>query len=154
MTFHQHHKGKWLFAALITLFLVVSTSSAQAKMVSVAVAKLNLRSEPGTKSAVQWEYGRGVPLQVLTSKGSWYKVQDFENDVGWVFKKMVNSTPHMIVKTKRINIRSGPGESYKLIGKADYGVVFTTLEQKSGWAKVKHENGLQGWVMRDLVWGW
>lgn len=140
-----------LFAAL---FIFILVTAANAKMVSVSVAKLNLRSGAGTKYAVQWEYGRGVPLRVLQTKGNWYKVQDFENDVGWIYRKMVNRKPHLIVKGKQINIRSGPGEEYKLVGKADYGVVFTTLEQKPGWAKVKHEKGLQGWVKRDLVWGW
>jgi uncharacterized protein YgiM (DUF1202 family) len=67
---------------------------------------------------------------------------------------MVKRSPHMIVKGKRVNIRSGPGTNFKLIGKADYGVVFTTLKQESGWAKVKHENGLVGWIKRNLIWGW
>ena len=140
--------------ALSLFFLFVLSVAAQAKMVSVSVAKLNLRSGPGTKYAVQWEYGRGVPLKVLQSKGSWYKVQDFENDVGWVYKKMVDQKAHVIVKRKRINLRSGPGLNFKLIGEAEYGVVFSTLKQQPGWAKVKHENGIQGWVKRDLVWGW
>jgi SH3-like domain-containing protein len=140
--------------ALATLFLFITTVAAHARMVSVAVSKLNLRSGPGTRYAVQWEYGKGVPLKVLQSKGSWSKVQDFENDVGWVYKKMVKRSPHMIVKGKRVNIRSGPGTNFKLIGKADYGVVFTTLKQESGWAKVKHENGLVGWIKRNLIWGW
>ncbi len=139
--------------ALSLFFIFISTAAAHAKMVSVSVVKLNLRSGPGTKYAVQWEYGKGVPLSVLRTKGNWYKVKDFENDVGWVYKKMVNRKPYMIVKKKKINIRSGPGTKFKLVGKAEYGVVFATLEQKPGWAKVKHENGLQGWVKRDLVWG-
>ncbi len=135
------------------VILLWATSIAEAKMVSISGGKVNLRSGPGTKYAIQWEYGKGFPLRILSSKGNWYKVQDFENDSGWVYKKMVNRTPHLIVKRKRINIRSNPSSRSKLIGKADYGVVFKTLEQKKGWAKVKHENGLSGWVRRDLLWG-
>lgn len=123
-------------------------------MVSVAAEKVNLRSGPSTNTSVLWEYGKGYPLQVKASKGQWYKVIDFENDVGWVYKKLVNRTPHMIVKKNRVNIRSGPSSKYKLVGKADYGVVFKTLEQQKGWAKIQHENGLIGWIRRDLVWGW
>ena len=123
-------------------------------MVSVSAEKVNLRAGPSSKKAILWEYGKGFPLQILATKGNWYKVTDFEKDVGWVFRKLVGRTPHMIVKKKRVNIRSGPGSKYKLIGKANYGVVFKTLEQRKGWAKIKHENGLTGWVRRDLVWGW
>ena len=150
----DHKIVKLFIFTAVFIFLSATAAYAKTKMVSVSVSKLNLRSGPGTKNSVQWEYGKGVPLLVLKTKGSWYKVKDFENDVGWVYRKMVNKKPHLIVKRKKINIRSGPGSKYELIGKAEYGVVFTTLDQKPGWAKVKHEKGLQGWVKRDLVWGW
>ncbi len=123
-------------------------------MVSVAGQQVNLRSSPSVKASILWEYGKGFPLQVQTTKGNWYKVIDYENDVGWVYRKLVSRTPHMIVKKKRINIRSGAGSKYKLLGKANYGVVFKTLEQRKGWVKVQHEDGMTGWIRRDLVWGW
>ena len=123
-------------------------------MISVANEKINLRAKPDTNSNVLWEYGKGFPLRIIKTKGNWYKVVDFENDRGWVYKKLVGKQPHMVVKKKLVNIRSGPGAKYKLVGKANYGVVFKTLEQRPGWAKVKHENGLIGWIRRDLVWGW
>lgn len=123
-------------------------------MTSVAGDKVNLRSGPSADKNILWEYGKGFPLRIIQTKGNWYKVVDFENDTGWVYNKLVSKDPHMIVKKKIVNIRSGPGSKYKLIGKANYGVVFKTLEQKAGWAKLQHENGLVGWIRRDLVWGW
>jgi SH3-like domain-containing protein len=33
-------------------------------------------------------------------------------------------------------------------------VVFRTLERRNGWVKVKHEDGLTGWIERSLLWGW
>ena len=139
----------------LSIFLV---TSAYAKMNSIKGDKVQLRSGPGTKYSSKWEYGDGFPLKVLTRKGSWVKVKDFENDTGWVYKQFLASTPHMIVKVnkgtkKKINIRSGPGTKSKIVGKAYYGVVFKTLTQKQGWAKVKHESGLTGWVKRSLLWG-
>jgi len=135
------------------------TSQAYAGMKSVDGDKVQLRSGPGTKYASKWEYGNGFPLKVLTRKGNWVKVKDFENDTGWIFKKYLTSRPHLIVKVnkgkkKKVNIRSGPGTKYKAVGKAYYGVVFETLEQKKGWAKVKHESGLTGWIKRSLLWGY
>lgn len=141
---------------ILSLFVL---NPAYAKMKSIDGEKVQLRSGPGTKYSSKWEYGDGFPLRVLTQKGNWVKVKDFENDTGWVFKKYLTSKPHMIVKVnkgkkKKINIRSGPGTNYKAVGKAYYGVVFETLEQKKGWAKVKHESGLTGWVKRSLLWGY
>lgn len=143
---------------LTILFIVLSVTVTHAEMLSVNGEKVNLRSGPGTKYPVKWEYGSGFPLKVVTKKGEWIKVSDFENDNGWVHRSLLTPTPHMIVKKnpnskKKINIRSGPSTQYKIVGKAYYGVVFETVDQKSGWAKVKHESGLVGWIKRSLLWG-
>ncbi len=145
-----------LFIIFLLNFILITTVSA--KMGSVVGEKVQLRTGPGTKYTAKWQYGDGYPLKIITQKGKWVKVKDFENDTGWIFKKYISRTPHMIVKvnkgkTRKINIRSGPGTKYKIVGQAYYGVVFETITQKSGWAKVKHESGLTGWIKRSLLWG-
>ncbi len=139
---------------IVILLMVSAAVSVQAKMYSVVGSKANLRSAPGVKSAVRWEYGRGFPVRLLARRGNWYKVIDFEGDSGWIYKKLLSRKPHFIVKRKRVNLRSGPGKRYKLLGKANYGVVFKTLLRKKGWVKVRHGKGLVGWIRRDLLWGW
>ncbi len=147
------------FIIPLLLLSIISTNQALAKMGSIDGNKVQLRSGPGTKYASQWEYGDGLPVRILTRKGNWIKVKDFENSTGWVFKNYISDKPHMVVKVnkgkkKKINIRNGSGTKYKAVGKAYYGVVFETLEQKNGWAKVKHESGLTGWIKRSLLWGY
>lgn len=145
-----------LFLTVLACFLLVTSASlAQAKMVSVDADMINLRSGPGSKYKVLWELGRGYPLKVIGSKGSWYRVIDFENDKGWVYKKLVGRTPHLVVKKRAINLRSGPSTRYKIVRQAKRGVVLRTLESKPGWVKVRHdEENVEGWVKRDLLWGW
>lgn len=140
---------------LVAIIIIALTpASGLAGMVSIAKRKVNMRSGPGTGYAVLWELGKGFPLKVEETKGRWLKVSDFEGDVGWVYKPLVSGKPHLIVKKRRINVRSGPGTNYKIVGKANYGVVFKTLDRRGSWIKVRHENGLNGWVMRKLLWGW
>ena len=139
--------------------LLLITTAAHAKMLSVEGNDVNMRSGPGTKYKVMWELGNGFPLVVLKQSGQWYRVRDFEGTIGWIHKDVVKRTPHMIVKVhkkskKRINVRSGPGTKYRIVAKAYYGVVFTTLQQKNGWVKVQHEKGVTGWIKRSLLWGW
>lgn len=105
-----------LLVFLVLVFLVPITAAA--KMVSVTGDNVNLRSGPGTKYSVKWKYGSGFPLKVLQEKGDWLKVEDFEGDSGWLYKKLTSRTGHMIVKVHKdqdtkINIRSGPGTKYK-----------------------------------------
>lgn len=127
-------------------------------MASIKGDNVQLRSGPGTQYKAKWQYGDGFPFKVIDRKGRWIKIRDFENDSGWVYKKYTTQKGHMIVKAnkgkkKKINIRKGPSTKYEIVGQAYYGVVFQTLEQKKGWAKVKHESGLTGWIKRSLLWG-
>ncbi len=143
----------------LCIALLLPFNNAFAKMVSVDRDLINVRSGPGENYKVKWEYGKGFPLQITSTKGQWYKVKDFENDTGWVFKPLTTTTPHMIVKANKnknsqINVRSGPGTKYKIVAKAYYGVVFKTLEQKQGWAKVEHDSGTVGWIKRSFLWGY
>jgi len=144
---------------LIILFILIfSATAALAKMVSVVGDNVNLRSGPGTKYSVKWKYGSGFPLKVVQEKEGWLKVEDFEGDTGWLYQKLTSRNGHMIVKVhknenKKVNIRSGPGTKYKVVGKAYYGVVFKTIKQQNGWAQVKHDSGLEGWIKRSLLWG-
>ncbi|MBU4235408.1 MAG: SH3 domain-containing protein [Proteobacteria bacterium] len=150
-------KIKTILYTIIILVLVVSTTSF-AEMKSTSGEKVSLRTGPGEKYNVKWEFGNGFPVKILSKKGKWTKVQDFENDSGWVYTSMLNNKPHIIVKVNKgknikINIRSGPGPKYSVVGKAYYGVVFEKKEQKKGWVKVRHESGLEGWIEKSLVWG-
>lgn len=154
----RNKKKQFQIFILITALFFLVAAHAQAEMLSVNSDAVNLRSGPGTNFEIKWEYGKGFPLRVLSKKGDWIRVEDFEKDTGWVYKPLLTTKGHMIVKVnknknKKINIRSGPGTKYKIVGKAYYGVVFETLEQNSGWAKVKHETGLEGWIERSLIWG-
>ncbi|MFC1827130.1 SH3 domain-containing protein [Thermodesulfobacteriota bacterium] len=152
-------KAGWLVLLLLIAVWPFCAEAAGIRMVSVAGEKVNLRKGPSTQDPIIWELGKGFPLKVIGSKGSWLKVSDFEDDVGWVYKNLVSRKPHLVVKTNkntrvRVNIRSGPGTKYEIVGKAEYGVVFETLERGTGWVKVKHEKGLTGWIKRSLLWGW
>ena len=146
---------KLITTTLITLTILGLATVASAKMVAVNADMINLRSGPGTKYQVVWELGRGYPLKVIGSKGQWYHVVDFENDKGWIYKKLVNRSSHFVVKSKVVNIRVGAGLKYKVIRQAKRGVVFKTLERKKNWVKIRHEEEkIEGWVKRDLLWGW
>jgi SH3-like domain-containing protein len=152
-------KITWISLFLLWALWPAWTGAAGIKMASVAEEKVNLRKGPSTNYPIMWELGKGFPLRVIGYKGNWVKVADFENDVGWIYKRLLGHKPHLIVKVNknsnaRINIRSGPGTNYNIVGKAEYGVVFETLQRGNGWVKVRHETGLTGWIKRSLLWGW
>ena len=151
-------KTHYILLFTLFLFLIFNVSSALAEMVSISGNDINMRSGPGKKYKIIWKLGNGSPLKVLKRSGSWIRVQDFEGTIGWVYKKVVTKTPHMIVKVhkntkKRINVRIAPAVNKRIVAKAYYGVVFKTLGRKKGWVKVRHGRRVTGWVKRSLLWG-
>lgn len=145
---------KSVFPVILNVLLISAIHANTPRMVSVAGDPVNMRAGPSLNYEIIWELGRGYPLMVTDSKGSWYKVKDFEDDQGWVFEPLTSRTPHVVVKKQLVNIRKAPGTKYKVVGKAEYGTVFRTIKRVKGWIKVKHDNGLTGWIYRKLVWGW
>jgi SH3-like domain-containing protein len=124
------------------------------QMVSVSREEVNLRSGPGTRYPAEWVLSRGFPLKVVGRRGDWLQVLDFENDKGWILRTLTSSTAYHIVKVKTANLRSQPTTSSRIVGRVSYGDALRTLERKSGWVKVQRDGGLQGWISRNLLWGW
>ncbi|RJX36149.1 MAG: peptide-binding protein [Desulfurivibrio sp.] len=141
--------------ALTILLLLGWIATAQANMVSIAGEMVNMRSGPGDHYEVLWELGKGYPLQVIAEQGDWLQVVDYEDDTGWVQRNQVADKAYMVVKIKAVNIRSGPGENYRIVRQALQGVVFRTVGTKGDWVKVRHEEeDVTGWMLRSLLWGW
>mmetsp|Transcript_18341 Transcript_18341/g.8537 ORF Transcript_18341/g.8537 Transcript_18341/m.8537 type:complete len:111 (+) Transcript_18341:487-819(+) len=90
-------------------FLMTAFAAVAADYVSVKNDDVNLRSGPDTKYSVLYALPSGYPLKVLSKKGKWLKVSDFENDQGWIYAPLVSDTRYCIVKVKEGNVRSGPG---------------------------------------------
>lgn len=150
-----------LGAVTVRQFLVVAslsvasvTTAFAADMVSIKGSIVNMRSGPSTRTDALWELKKGYPLKVLKRQGSWLQVQDFENDRGWVSRKLTSKTAYHVVKSNTAHIRSGPSTHYPIVGKAERGDVLRTQSKKSGWVKVQRASGKSGWVSGKLVWGW
>lgn len=134
--------------------LVFSQATSAQSMVSVDRNTVNLRSSASTNSTILFELGKGYPLQLISRKGNWLEVRDFENDRGWIHRPLVGTTPHLVVKVNSANIRSAPNTNSRILGKVEYGELLRTLDRRSQWVRVQQESGAQGWVSRALLWGW
>jgi len=153
----------FLMLALVVVTLAVAPGANGAEMLAVARDGVLLHDAPDVKAKVLWKYDKGLPLEITGAQDDWRKVSDFEGDGGWLLAADLNKEPHMVVRANKgtgekvkINIRKGPGEEYDVVGEAVYGAVFSTLEQRLGWVKVRHvEPGIQmeGWIKRNLLWG-
>ena len=55
------------------------------------------------------------------------------------------------IKTNKLNVRSGPGFSYKKIGVVKNGQSFLVLANKSKWIKIKYAGKKTGWIKKDYA---
>lgn len=143
-----------LFALTLGAASLLPLGVSAQDMVSVRGEPVNMRAGPGTGSEVLWELGRGYPLQVLSRKGRWLQVRDYEGDRGWVARSLTQRVPHHVVKSRVANLRRGPGTGHRIIARLEYGEVLRTREKRADWVRVELVNGQTGWVTRRLLWGW
>jgi len=143
----------FILLAALSVFICAQAASAQS-MVSVDRATVNMRASASTNATILFELGKGYPLEVISRKGNWLQVRDFENDKGWIHRPLVGNTAHLVVKVDSANVRSAPNTSSRILGKVEYGELLRTLDRRSQWVRVQQENGARGWVSRGLLWGW
>lgn len=140
-----------------------------AQMAIVNGDTINLRSGPGTNTALVGQSNKGAQLPILDKSGDWYKVQ-FNDKVAWVAGWLVNvkstttastttdsnktnpqtNTKVALVNGDLLNVRSGPSTTSDVVGKVKKGEKLTILEQKGDWYKIQGSN-LTGWVASWLV---
>jgi SH3-like domain-containing protein len=145
-------KNNLILTVVLLSFILLSGYS---HALCVNVPEANLRSGPGTNFEKTWEVFKYMPLNKLTEKGNWYKVKDVDGDVHWIYKKLVTKKFRCaVVKTDKINVRTGPGTGYSknALSPALKYDSFKVLQIKSSWAKVIDEFGDTGWIFRKLLW--
>ena len=143
----------WRRVAALMACAAFSAASAQT-LVSIQAGAANLRTAPGRSGPVLWRFDRGYPLEVLERRGGWLKVRDFEGEQGWVAASTTGPARHHVVRARTAKLRAGPGDGYPMVGSAVYGQVFATEFRGENWVRVRIAPRQQGWIARDLVWGW
>lgn len=142
-------------AGVAASLMLLGAGAAHAQQyVSIKGSSVNVRETPSTRSDTLWELSNGYPLRVTQRKGKWLKVRDYEESLGWVYAPLTAKAPHMVVTARTANLRAGPGQRHKVVGKLQQHEVVRTLKKSGTWAHVQREGGQKGWVARSLAWGW
>jgi SH3-like domain-containing protein len=136
----------------VILLLFVGGIAFASQRMAVKADIANVRARPDTRSDTLWQVEKYYPLLILEKKQAWYRFKDFEGDVGWIHKSLVDDTPTVIVKVDRANIRADAGTQYDLVFDAERGTPFKVLEKKGRWIKVQHADGDTGWIFSSLIW--
>ena len=137
--------------AVTWLVLFFSPPVSAAQTYSIQSETANIRSGPGTTFEVMWQVEKYYPISVIEKKGKWYQFRDFEGDTGWVHNSLLGKSRSVITVKDNCLVRSGPGQQNKARFMARRGVPFALLDRKGNWLKVRHAEGLRGWIYKNLV---
>lgn len=164
-------------AALLAILVVAFPSAVFAQGLNphlvVNVSRLNVRNGPGVSHTVITTVSGGTVLPVTgIDRGRiWFQVTSPVGE-GWVNSthavdrgnftavptlnsgvtdqpSVAPGTPHLVVNTYRLNVRTGPGASYDIIGKVSGGdeLPVTAIDSRGIWYQVQTSYGT-GWVNR------
>ncbi|MBP3914804.1 N-acetylmuramoyl-L-alanine amidase, partial [Clostridium sp.] len=131
---------------------------------------LNVRSGAGTSYSVIGSLSNGAKVEIVETSGSWYKIK-YGSGYGYVSKDYVtvsstsnsdsssssnNNTSTTTTQTGTVkvngalNVRSGAGTSYSVIGSLSNGAKVEIVETSGSWYKIKYGSGY-GYVSKDYV---
>lgn len=123
-------------------------------VVKVNTDSLNVRKGPGVSYSVCGELGRGEAYTIVQTQNGWGKLK---SGVGWInlnytqrvsntttASSVVSSSSYLVkVTANNLNVRKGPGVSHGVSGTVKKGQVYTIVETKNGWGKLKSG---AGWI--------
>ncbi|HHT7190196.1 TPA: SH3 domain-containing protein [Bacillus cereus] len=131
----------------------------------VNATSLRVRTGPATYHSVIGGVLNGTALNVTGSEGNWFKVS-YQGKTGYVsseFMKFVKggtATPEQpkqpeqpsqgaigdyYINASALNVRSGEGTNYRIIGALPQGQKVQVISENSGWSKINY-NGQTGYI--------
>lgn len=120
---------------------------------------VNVRGQAYINSEIVTHLKRGDVVTVIeevTRKaksdepGRWAKIALPAGTVVWVNTQFINADTKAVIP-KKLNVRSGPGENYSVLGRIEKGTVLKTLDTKGDWTKVEAPEGCYAFVAAHLL---
>ena len=134
--------------------LAFSFAASAIEFRSVAAAKVISYDAPSKEASKLFILGNGYPLEVIVNLGDWIKVRDALGGLSWVEAKSLTTKRTALVLTKT-EIKAAEDSASALVATIEKDVVLELIAgaTKSGWQKVKHRDGVTGFVQSTALWG-
>lgn len=146
-------KNSILFG-LTMLGLACSFSASALEFRSITSAKAILYDAPSAEASKLYILSQGYPVEVIVNLGAWIKIRDALGSLSWVEGKQLSSK-RMVLVTAKTDIKSAEDAAASLVATVEKDVVLELLPSttKTGWIKVKHRDGITGFVPSKVLWG-
>ena len=121
---------------------------------SVSIAKAILYDAPSTEAGKLYIASQSYPVEIIVNLNNWIKIRDHFGALSWIEAKHLSSKQTALVTANLAEIRQADDVSSSLLATLDKDVVLEVLPGgKNGWVKVKHRDGIIGFVQSLSLWG-
>ncbi|MEX5745807.1 SH3 domain-containing protein [Massilia sp. X63] len=139
---------------LASVLLLAAPAAFAFDFKSVGAARVILYDTPSLKGTRMYVAPQGMPLEVVSSYGDWVKVRDANGDLAWTEAKGLSARRNLVVRTPGAKVFAAPDEGSQVLMTADRGVVLELVDPTAiAWIRVRHRDGIAGYVRPNDVWG-
>ena len=140
---------------ILTASLAFSFSVQALEFRSIALAKVITYDAPSKEASKLYILGGGYPVEVIVNLGDWIKVRDNKGGLSWVESTSLSSKRTVLVLSKT-DIKVAEDAASALVATVEKDVVLELVASgaNNNWVKVKHRDGVTGFVQVDKLWGY
>jgi SH3-like domain-containing protein len=121
---------------------------------SISVPRAVFYDAPSAQAKKLYVAHQFYPVEVIVNLGDWIKVRDMRGEFAWVDAKQLDSKRTVIVKVPQAEAHEAADPSTRLVFRAEQDVALELIENgANGWVKVRHRDGLMGYIQINQVWG-
>ncbi len=140
--------------AAIVAVLLLPAGAWAADFRSVAAPRAVLYDAPSAQGRKLYVVSQHYPLEVVVNLGDWIKVRDAGGAVTWIEAAHLTDRCCVLVRVEQADVRATADVSAPPLFRAGRDVVLELLEvAPPGWVRVRHRDGLSGYVRVTDVWG-
>ena len=138
----------------VAVFLLASAAAQAFDFKTVGNTPAILYDAPSLKGGKLYVAPRGMPVEVMLSYGDWVKVRDASGEMAWTEASALSGKRNVVVRSAGAKVRPAPDDSAPVLMTADKGVLLELADpQVSSWVKVRHKDGIIGYIKANDVWG-
>jgi SH3-like domain-containing protein len=139
---------------LAGLLMLASCAAHAFDFRTVGAQPVILYDAPSPKSGKLYVAPSGMPLEIVLSYGDWVKVRDAAGDMAWTESRGLSARRNVIVRVASARIRAAPEDNSPVVMTAEKNVLLELVDPETGpWVRVRHRDGISGYVKASEVWG-
>lgn len=140
--------------ALFSVLLAAANCAQALDYASVADDAAVLYDAPSAKAKKLFVASRYWPLEQVVSLDAWVKVRDSSGSMAWIEKRALSNKRFVVVTVALAAVRQSAEDRAAVVMQVRQQVALEWLESTgTGWVKVRHPDGMTGYIKTTDVWG-